>query len=431
MGVLKVRLPGGPWLPITGVGGGITEAAADTRYVNVTGDTMTGNLTINAQLEVSVGGGQALVIRDSGAHIAFWNGANRDAYIQSNSTSGLYINSERGELALASSTSYVRFPNNIRVGFPTAYPGGPYGGVSWSNGQYLLMSDGNETFVSTPGSGSVHIRAGTNGTWDLNINNNGWHDMRGHLNMGAYTIHNLDNISCNGNQGGTCNLNHVTTYDGCRISSNGSWGTPWDQKGFIANRGSGGNRAGSTMHPGGVAKQWDMAPNDGGVFCHNEDGGWYADIWCNTVAQASSIRGKTDVAAWPPKSAGAAVMGASSRLSLIDVVSYRVKPECHLIHAESMLPDANGEVHKRLHDCAIDDCDGTPAEPCNRVKDQQNPHIGIIIEDLATVLPEAVSLDLDGKPGAMRMGTMLGYLLAVCKEQQERIEALEHQREAA
>jgi hypothetical protein len=119
-------------------------------------------------------------------------------------------------------------------------------------------------------------------------------------------------------------------------------------------------------------------------------------------------------------------MDACNRLSLIDVVSYRIKPELALVQATP-----EGE-ERRLHDCETDDCDGTPEEPCTRVREQQNPHIGILIEDLATVLPEAVALDAEGQPGGMRTGTMIGYLLAVCKEQQERIEALEqHLQEAA
>jgi hypothetical protein len=100
-----------------------------------------------------------------------------------------------------------------------------------------------------------------------------------------------------------------------------------------------------------------------------------------------------------------------------------------LIQAESLLDGGD----KRLHDCAVDDCTGTDmdTDPCQRVKDWSNPTIGILIEDLATVLPEAVSLDPDGNPGGMRLGSMIGYLLAVCKEQQERIEALESNHQEA
>lgn len=117
-------------------------------------------------------------------------------------------------------------------------------------------------------------------------------------------------------------------------------------------------------------------------------------------------------------------MGAASRLALIDVVQYRLDE-----HQALTDPTDDGSVVD--HDCATSGCEGTAEEPCVRVIDWQNPHIGIIIEDLATVLPEAVALTPSGEFDGMRVASMVGYLLAVCKEQQERIESLEHHLEAA
>jgi hypothetical protein len=45
--------------------GALTQATADTRYVNVTGDTMTGGLTINAATPLTVTGGRTLLAANS------------------------------------------------------------------------------------------------------------------------------------------------------------------------------------------------------------------------------------------------------------------------------------------------------------------------------------------------------------------------------
>jgi len=412
MGVLKVRLPGGPWLPITGVGTnpGISQDQADARYVNITGDTMTGLLT-------GTGG--------------------------------------------------------VTLGSPGKWSG--YSGLGWGpTGDYLIMADANDTYVSTARpAGSVFLRAGQNSTYELGIHASGNNTLNGNLNLGSnvlaaergdfgwsgirlggskvlgwfqngddtwvrslgdkgiYTGGQMQagNMQCNGdmNISGTTTGNHTNTRDGYRFTSNGGSGGSWGNGSFIAQKWSGGDTAKFTMHPGGVAKNMGLVTNNGTIFFWNEESTGYADLWCNTVSQASSIRGKTDIAAWPPKSAGSAVMGAANRLSLIDVVSYCMKPELHLIQAETVVEGQES----RLHDCDIDDCDGTSAEPCLRVRDQQSLQLGVIIEDLVTVLPEAVAIGPDGEPGAMRLGSMIGYLLAVCKEQQERIEALEQSHQEA
>jgi len=233
-------------------------------------------------------------------------------------------------------------------------------------------------------------------------------------------------FNCGGDStlGGNTSTGYITTRDGYRITSNGGWSGGWPNASFVAQRGSGGDRAGISVHPSGVAKQMGMLPNNGYLTFWNEDNSWYADLYAASINQVSQRRGKQDIVSWPPKSLSAGVMGAASRLSLIDVVSYRVKPEMALIEAETMRPDENGVSHQRVHDCDLDPCEGTSENPCVRVRDWSNPYLGIIIEDIATVLPEAVALDPEGNPGAVRVNSMLGYLLAVCKEQQADLEGL-------
>jgi hypothetical protein len=368
-----------------------------TGLVAKTGDTMTGQLLITGT-EDGTAGGSNLVLRNP------------------------VIGREGGQLRLVNGDNWATgwnldiYDSTFRI-----FNGG---GVRLTVTDGGIIVGGAMNFATYGGGWNMTDNTYIRSTSDKHVwLGAGWFGANGGMSLGNNgTTNNGYMLDVNG----SVRTGTITTMANYKIWSNGSDGGAWNSKGVISQIGSG-NRTGYSLHPGGTAKQWAMAPNDGGLFAHNEDGTWYADLWCNTVNQASSIRGKTDIAAWPPKSAGSAVMDACNRLSLIDVMSYRIKPECHLIDADSMV---DGQV-TRLHDCDIDPCDGTSDDPCNRVKDQQNPHIGIIIEDLATVLPEAVSLDLDGNPGALRMGTMLGYLLAVCKEQQERIEALEHQSEAA
>ncbi len=447
MGVLKVREPGGPWLPITGVGTnpGISQADADVRYVNITGDTMTGQLTVNrgpSQLGVAIVG--------DGSYIGFYDntGNVRRGYVQGLAT-GLYLTGESGYIETNSAVRIGTHPTHTGGAVWTGDPGVNYmvlqiGGTVFMSGssETKLRVGNSDYFTAGAGVNTSHVQHNINGNaalyfpawgggWNMSdgsylrsVNDkhvwlgNGWYGTNGGICVGYSGV---SNAGYCGDFNGSVRTGHQTTIDGCRITSNGGWGNSWGDRSFIAQKGSGGLRAGYTLHPGGIAKQIDCVPNDGNMYFHNEGGDWYCDIWCNTVSQASSIRGKTDVAAWPPRSAGSAVMDACNRLSLIDVVSYRIKPELSLIQAETMV----------VHDCDVDPCDGTSTDPCMRVKDQRNPQIGIVIEDLATVLPEAVAIDGDGNPGAMRLGSMIGYLLAVCKEQQERIETLEHHLEAA
>ncbi len=485
VGMLRANV-GGLWTDITPAGpipsGGATGSLlakksatdfdsqwitqASMGFVLKTGDTMTGQLTINRG-----SGAMALAIVSDGAHIGFYDnsGNTRRGYLQGHAD-GLTISADIGNLALTCANGFASFNNSIRIGQMTAY-GGAYGGIGWTNGQYMVMSDGANSFVSAPGGGFVSVRGGTNGGYQLNINANGNHGIVGNLDHNGYSISNASTISANGditsgawmyaNGGyivlggyggggwfyngdgwnraawdraiytagalsvGHIDANGIDTRQAYRITSNGTNGGGWPDHGYLSQTGNT-NRCGYSMHPGGVAKSMDMIQNNGFVNFLNEAGDGYAQLYCWDITQVSQRKFKQDITPWPAKSVGAAFMGAASRLSLIDVVSYRQRPEFALIQAESLLDDET----PRLHDCDIDDCDGTSDEPCLRVRDQQNPYIGIIIEDLVTVLPEAVSLDPEGNPGGVRTASMLGYLLAVCKEQQERIEQLERHLEA-
>ncbi len=357
-----------------------------SQFVRKTGDTMTGGLTIQSHA------GLGLALITDNAHIGWYDdaGTTRRGYAQGAST-GLTLFGEP-LLYLNSTLSYVRVQGQIDIGWMPSYSG--FIGVSYAgSGDYLIMTNAQDTFISSPGSApaGVHIRGGKNAPYELFVSGGGTHTFTG----------------------------YVTLTDGYRLTSNGGYDGYWGNTAYLAQKASNGDRTGYSIHPGGVAKTIGMIPNNGYVNFWNEDASWYADLYCNTITQVSQGRGKIDVAQWPPRSAGSAVMGAANRLSLIDVISYRIRPELALIDAETM----------EVHECGPDSCGGGPDEPCQRVKDWSTPQIGVLIEDLATVLPEAVGLDPDGNPGGMRLGSMIGFLLAVCQEQEERLAALEHDQE--
>src|SRR3982751_4983517 len=61
MGVLYARV-GSAWVPV-GAGGGMDQANADARYVDVAGDIMTGNLSVPAIHDI---GGHLMIVCDNG-----------------------------------------------------------------------------------------------------------------------------------------------------------------------------------------------------------------------------------------------------------------------------------------------------------------------------------------------------------------------------
>jgi hypothetical protein len=497
MGVLYARVPPGPtgtWVPIKGGGGGagISQDDADLRYVNLAGDTMTGQLTMRA--------GQGLVFATvgDGAHLGFYDdtGNNRRGFLQGYAN-GVNLSADVGNLQLLSASGRVLFPANVNVGVPAVY-GAAYGGLSWSSGHYLIMSDGGNTFVSTPSaSGTVFIRGGANGAGihvdsagNLTVNNHGgtvlcetveagwtgiwfgsnrasgWYIdgssgwIRSRNNYGVWV--NTGKLGTDGglsvgfggggndaghiadingymrvtqridaggfNTGGDStfgpnnSFGYINTRNGYRITSNGSWSGFWANAGFVNQGNIGGEaRTNYSMNTSGYYALQIGITTGGGMGVWNADASYCDQVSASSFNVAPSLRSmKQDVRSWPAKSVGSAAQGATSRLSLIDVVEFR-----HLKDKALMMPDGT------THDCDTALCDGTSEEPCERVRDWENPHLGFVIEDLITVLPEAVALTPLGEGTGVRVGTILGFLMAVCKEQQERIEALEQQQQEA
>lgn len=153
-------------LGITGQSGG---ADGSGRFVRTTGDSMSGNLSFT--------GGAAERIRSNASdYMAWWNGATRIGYLQGHAN-GLTLNADIGEVQIGGAT--LNFGTN-------SYSG--YRGVNWG-GNYLIMSNGTDSFVSTPSStGTVNVRGGINNAYQLQILANGNHVLVGNLALSGYNI---------------------------------------------------------------------------------------------------------------------------------------------------------------------------------------------------------------------------------------------------
>lgn len=263
------------------------------------------------------------------------------------------------------------------------------------------------------------ISIGRNGSLDGNYRG----DFAGHIRVdntvycsevNAPNWSNFGGIHCGNADFADLTVNYVSTRSGYRFTSNGGWDGYWANRAYIAQNAAGGaNRTGYAIHPGGVAKSWEMMINNGYVNLMNEDSGWYGDIYANSIVQVSQRRGKQDIEPWPSIDRTQRI--ASQKLNALRVISYRVKKEYALIQAETM----------KTHVCPEGDCGGTSEDPCYRVKEWLRPTLGLIVEDLEPILPEVVSMAPEGGPGGIKANAMLAFLVAVCMEQQTRIEDLE------
>lgn len=286
-----------------------------------------------------------------------------------------------------------------------------YGG-GWYMQDTSWVRSVNNVGIYTGGAGQFDASLTTSGNCSVGA---GMY-CNGIMNYGGSTFNGDCTFACNNIYTG-----YISTRNGYRITSSGSYNGAWQNAGYINQGNTGGEqRTNSSFHTAGIYVAQIGVTTGGGLAAWNGDAGGYEGMTAY-LHDVSSRKFKRDIKPWPAKSVGAGAMGAASRLSLIDVVEYRMK-------ALPQNPIESGGVE--LHDCDVHDCDGTSDAPCGRMLDWENPRIGVIIEDLAAVLPEAVALTPSGFDG-IRIGTMIGYLLAVCKEQQEHIEALEHHLEAA
>ena len=154
------------------VGDALNQAAADTRYVNTAGDSMTGALTVGGAVTINPDADSSLEIKDGGTNALFMTAATGDElYIGANGTYAIRIKSD--------GTKDVAFDNGSRVTMPSqpsfsAYLTSNYtttasgwqklllNGTRWNTGSHYSTS--NHRFTA-PVAGVYHFTGGVNRYW--------------------------------------------------------------------------------------------------------------------------------------------------------------------------------------------------------------------------------------------------------------------------
>lgn len=153
IGILYVREGGaaGAWRAITGVGTnpGLTQPQADGLYVNVTGDTMTGPLTISGQPKFNLNTTGAPWIVDT---------ANDEFRIYRNGYLAIWTTPSGTQVGLGQATKAGVHPV---YGGSAIWPWGRDGG-----GQYGLLQIATETYINAEATGYLRIGNSDVLTWN-------------------------------------------------------------------------------------------------------------------------------------------------------------------------------------------------------------------------------------------------------------------------
>lgn len=88
------------------------------------------------------------------------------------------------------------------------------------------------------------------------------------------------------------------------------------------------------------------------------------------------------------------------------------------------LNPGSNHVESHDHDCAVDNCFGTPENPCS-VTLNDTERLGVSAEQLYTVVPEAVNVDAEGVPETVDISQIAALALAGVGALTRRIEELE------
>jgi hypothetical protein len=342
MGVLYVR-SGGSWLPLTGIGNGITQPQADALYVNIPGDTMTGQLTINrgpAQLCLAIVGNQS--------YIGFYDnaGQGRHGYLQGSST-GLYMFNDVGQLVLDNAN-------------------GSGGEVQLKCGSAILHVVGDNSGVS----GAPKIQV----------------DKR----FDALAMHTWGTLPDNPEFGLTCDNGGIQT--GHSFQSTRGLGD-WTNASFKNYQQT--QQAGISLHVPGVAPILGVHQAHGEKLrCLNNPNTAWCPIQASSFETNSTITSKRDVR--PLRDRERIVVRhpvESDTVPLPDVMALRPVAFRPKVPAMRIVP-TNGEYE------TIDPNDPTTwsSEPDDGVLGHEGnrERLGLIAEEVQYVIPSAVCHDRDG-----------------------------------
>jgi len=305
---------------------------------------------------------------------------------------------------------------------------------------YIIMANTGETIVGSPVSGgSVSLRAGLNNTGaQLAINNNGIHIMTGSLQTSGYLYSNAAVYSTSA---------YVWRDDqdsGLFFSSDGVWdmrrnGTVFanvhPQYGMLVHNTSANNeyqyqamilRGDSSSN---CAIGFETVNNIfqlrnygaiGRIDCVNYLANGYITFGADGYFTASSIVGKKDVeVADDDDVLGKAfwTQGKTYHRKADHLVS---RPTERFLDidgrwtAKGHTPLTLTHEHREnaVHDCSIDNCDGTAESPCQAERNHSARRRGLIAEEVFELFPECVSVDGDGSPEGLFVEAVAGTALA-------------------
>lgn len=366
----------------------LTPAEGNAAYVNTTGDTMTGPLTLQYS-------GNSLVLKDASAYIAWFNGATRLGYLQGNA-GGLLLNSETGRLGLNGADGLQLSPAKI-------------------NGYTMSESTLGFRVVCTTSSGYIfgnyiNMTADIVGGWPAYVaGQNGDNYMRWYNRSGGLSATQFR---------GTNNAIYYTDA-ALRADPGAGWAT-------------------CSLHPGGIAITIG-APGGAGNSLYIRDytgNAASANIHAANFTADSSRRWKRNINPYPLLAVGAAVPKVADVISRLQPVTFEFSVPDIEVPSER-----RGKAFQRLnrfreskgldpyelpiHDCDIHECNGTSENPCCRVINRERQLHGFIAEDVFEVLPEAVWLDSDRLPAGLDLGQIVSISIAAIKELITRVDKLE------
>ena len=450
-------------------------------YVPTSGGTMTGELQVNARLDVGDGTNGDHEIRIYKAdnnvsdHIQFYNGTTRVGEIGCEDTTWLRINQETAK--------NIYTPRYIRADGGFFVDGSTYGitgtGAGYFNGNVEAVS-GN-VVVSRPNALMLNGSSDNNHKiYSLNNANTAlpWSDgpvMVGYTGWGMYCEEeNVWRMGLRGSTGNTyrygwynCNLivgsvpNDALNTDTLRVQGTGRFtgelttenklnanlvsNQQWWGGTVLANTGSG--RATFVMHPGGVAPQFIGVQNDGTVYLRNSVDSAYRAL-AAIIYNQSSVHSKQDIVSFPAKitsPAGSAVdpeyfPTAIDLVNKLRPVYYRWKEDQDLdqvptgrrLEALLRLQKYNERTGRPfytgpdlVHKCGRD-CDHSENDPCNRVRNWMNGKIGLIAQEVGEVVPECANIDpKSGEYESLDAPALSALCIAALQELSAKISQLE------
>lgn len=211
---------------------------------------------------------------------------------------------------------------------------------------------------------------------------------------------------------------YVNAYNTVQINKSRS-GYVWSGAQMILQALAGGNTvAGFSfwVPASGVSPQvYCQGANGEVITVANSVGTSYAPIWASAFVVSSTERVKTDIVTARPAGIGTHSLPTFRHLvQAVPARTWRRKNPALVI---------DDEGNSREHLCGLD-CDAGDGKFCSAYLNHNALNIGLVAEELAEVLPEAVTLDPDLRPMGIDLYKVIGALWAAVQELSEEVDTL-------